>query len=641
MNMVKKQSNREKKTDYPVEIFNSEAAVLITTADLGVVRANKSLAQMLEVFPREVDKNLLGKIKYFGKENNPVKFEELPFRKASAEAGSVTDFKVRCEIGPGLEKWFRIDSYVLEKSDEGYNTIISIFKDITRDTSIEQIFLEAINSINIILYSTNVDGLHYNFVTEAVRMTYGYSPEEVYSNKMRILRSIYPTDYHLFKIFIRKVQSGEEALAEYRIKDRFGKEHWLRHSGIPILKSGIVVRIVGIIQDITDEKKIQIHMERSEEKFRILVEAADDLIFVLDGFGYFSMVNRNGANALGYTPEYLTGKHFLEFIRKEDESKIAEAFNRILNSTGVTTFEAVFVDRFEKYITFEIKAKPLINDSEVIGMLSVGRNISDRKLDEQKIKELNAKLIEANRIISIEKERVRYKITVLEELNKLKSEFISNVSHELRTPLASIIGFAETIISDSDLTRETLLEFSGIILNEGRRLARLINDLLDFSKLESGQAELEKTEFNIIALIKEVLQTFSTDIKDKALTVTKEWPENGISIMADQERIRKAIYNLISNAIKYNNQSGRISIIIQDFRKEVEIAVSDTGVGIPEKELPNLFQKFSKVQTSIAQVGGTGFGLVTVKQIVDLHKGIIKVRSEEEKGTTVIMRLPK
>jgi two-component system phosphate regulon sensor histidine kinase PhoR len=105
--------------------------------------------------------------------------------------------------------------------------------------------------------------------------------------------------------------------------------------------------------------------------------------------------------------------------------------------------------------------------------------------------------------------------------------------------------------------------------------------------------------------------------------------------------MRKVFYNLVANAIKYNHKNGRISIIVQDFKKEVEVAVSDTGVGIPEKELPNLFQKFSKVQTSIAQIGGTGFGLVTVKQIVDLHKGFIKVKSEIDKGTTFIIRLPK
>jgi two-component system phosphate regulon sensor histidine kinase PhoR len=244
-------------------------------------------------------------------------------------------------------------------------------------------------------------------------------------------------------------------------------------------------------------------------------------------------------------------------------------------------------------------------------------------------------------IISIERERARHKISVLEELNNLKSEFISNVSHELRTPLASIVGFAETIMSDHELSKETIHEFSEIILNEGKRLAKLIDNLLDFSRLESGQDDLQKTDIGIIKVIEEVLLSFSQQIKEKNLTLSKLFPEEDPIIKADKERIEKVFWNLIANSIKFTNPGGRISLIIQDFEKEVEIVISDTGIGISEKDLPYLFQKFSKVQRPGAQIGGTGFGLVTVKQIVDLHKGFIKVRSELDKGTSFLIRLPK
>ena len=440
---------------------------------------------------------------------------------------------------------------------------------------------------------------------------------------------------------MNKLRSKEEAVVEYRMKDRFGKEHWVRHSGIPIIKNNEIARIVGVIQEITEEKNIQLRLESSEERFRMLINTADDLIFILDGFGYFSMVNKNGATALGYVPEEMLGKHFLEFIDKEDEAKIAEAFTKILNSSGITTFETMFLDRFDKGVTFEISAKPMMSDGEVSGMLSIGRNITNRKLDEQKIRDLNSKLIEASRIISIERERARHKITVLEEVNKLKSEFISNVSHELRTPLASIVGFAETILSDSDLPKETLNEFSNIILMEGKRLAKLINDILDFSQLESGEEELQKNSMSVVDVLDETVKNFEDQIKEKNLVVSKEYPKEKFVINADKDRIAKVFWNLISNAVKYTNNGGRISIILQDYGKEIEIVVSDTGVGIHEKDLPNLFQKFNKVQKPGMQISGTGFGLVSVKQIIDLHKGFIKARSQVNKGTTFIIRLPK
>jgi len=111
--------------------------------------------------------------------------------------------------------------------------------------------------------------------------------------------------------------------------------------------------------------------------------------------------------------------------------------------------------------------------------------------------------------------------------------------------------------------------------------------------------------------------------------------------MPTKNVLKKVLWNLIANSIKYTNPGGRISLIVQDFGKEVEIVVSDTGIGISEKDLPYLFQKFSKIQRPGTQIGGTGFGLVAVKQIVDLHKGFIKIRSELDKGTTFLIRLPK
>ena len=500
---------------------------------------------------------------------------------------------------------------------------------------------EIANSIQPVLYSIRFEGFYYNYISEAVRTLFGYSPEDIYENKYLISRSIDKDYINDFNSFMDRLKGGEDTSLDYKMKDRFSKEHWVRHYGTPIIKNGTVQNIVGTIREISEEKSVELKLARSEERFSLLVDTADDLIFILNGFGYFSMVNKSGARALGYSPDEMTGRHFLEFVSKDDEEKIAAAFNQILSTDAVTTFEANFLDRYDKEITFEIHAKPLVADGEVSGMISLGRNITIRKIDDQKIRDLNSKLIEANRIISIERERARHKISVLEELNKLKSEFISNISHELRTPLASIVGFAETIASDPDLPKEMAKEFSGIILSEGKRLAKLINDVLDFSKLESGEDEIKMEPFDIISTIEWVIVTFQDQIKEKDIILTKEFSNNELKIVGDKKRIEQIFINLISNSIKFTNHGGRISILATDYGKELELAVSDTGIGIPDKDLPKLFQKFSKIQRSGAPIAGTGFGLVTVKQIVDLHKGFIRVTSQENKGTTFIIRLPK
>ena len=500
---------------------------------------------------------------------------------------------------------------------------------------------EIASCIHPVLYSLALDDMQYLYISETVRSLFGYSPEDIYQNKFIISRSINKNFINDFNSFIDKLREGEYAAVEYKMMDRFSKEHWMRHSGTPIFKNGKLKRVVGIIEDVSDFKVVETKLKSTEERFELLVDTVDDFIFILNGFGYFSLVNKNGSAALGYSPDEIIGRHFLEFIDKEDESKITDAFNQILNSNSVTTFETNFLDRFDKKITFEIHAKALIADGEISGMISIGRNITQRKLDDQKIRDLNSKLIEANRIISIERERARHKIGVLEELNKLKSEFISNISHELRTPLASIVGFAETISSDPDIPKETLKEFSGIILSEGKRLAKLINDILDFSRLEAGEEELRFELFNLVDIINDVIASFETQLKEKELVLTKEDSQDTITITGDKKRIKQVVSNLISNSIKFTNPGGRISILASDYGKEIEFVVSDTGIGIPEKDLPKLFQKFSKIQRPGAPIAGTGFGLVGVKQIVDLHKGYIRVTSQENKGTTFIIRLPK
>ncbi len=511
----------------------------------------------------------------------------------------------------------------------------------TKQAELENIFKEITASILPVLYAIKPDASEYIYISESVRSLFGYSPEDIYKNKFLINRSIDKDYMNAFNAFIEKLRAGEEAVVEYKMKDRFGKENWIRHTGTPVFKNGNVAHFVGMIDEISEEKITKIKLDRAEERFRMLIDTADDLIFILNGFGYFSMVNKNGANTLGYMPDEMIGRHFLEFIDKEDETIITEAFNKILQSDSVTTFETVFLDRFDKRVTFEIHAKPLVSDGEVSGMISIGRNISNRKIDEHKIRDLNVKLVEANRIISIERERARHKIGVLEEVNKLKSEFISNISHELRTPLASVVGFAETIVSDSDLPKETVKEFSEIILSEGKRLAKLINDVLDFSKLEAGEEEIKLEPLNIIDVINSAADSFSDQLKDKNLVLTKEYPADEIKLTGDKNRLLQVFINLISNSIKFTNADGRISLIVNDYKNEIEIAVSDTGIGIPEKDLPKLFQKFSKIQQPGAPLTGSGFGLVTVKQIVDLHKGFIRVTSRENNGTSFIIRLPK
>jgi two-component system phosphate regulon sensor histidine kinase PhoR len=223
----------------------------------------------------------------------------------------------------------------------------------------------------------------------------------------------------------------------------------------------------------------------------------------------------------------------------------------------------------------------------------------------------------------------------------MKNEFASNISHEFRTPLASIIGYSEAILSDPNMPKEIQTEFNNIILRESKRLAILVNNVLNLSKIEGGGIKLERSEFNIIKVLNSIIENNRQVIKEKGITLTCDIPVDEIIINGDEEKLRLVFEGLINNAIKFTDSGGRITVSAQSLYKEFEIIISDTGAGIPENDLPNIFEKFYRVRRPGKEIPGTGLGLVFVKQIIDLHKGLIKVYSDVNMGTSFVIKLPK
>jgi signal transduction histidine kinase len=344
---------------------------------------------------------------------------------------------------------------------------------------------------------------------------------------------------------------------------------------------------------------------------------------------------------LKYNGDEIYGRHFFEFINESYKPAVGDAFQKLVVEKKEVQFEAELIPKVSIEQNYSITIIPILNNGELDHLLGIGKNISERNIEKKRNEELLAKLKEANRINSIEKDRAKQQISVLSELNTLKNEFISNVSHELRTPLASIIGFAEAIGDDKNLTIERATEFNEIILTESKRLAKLINDVIDFSELENQKQHLLKSSLNIVELLKETIESFKYECENKSIILTSRVPDSEIIIYADAERLKKAFSYIFSNAIKFTNKNGRITLIAQEFLKEVEVVISDTGIGISDQKIPLLFDKFSKVKRSGNNLPGAGFGLVTVKQIIDLHKGLIRVKSEVDKGTSFIIKLPK
>jgi PAS domain S-box-containing protein len=407
------------------------------------------------------------------------------------------------------------------------------------------------------------------------------------------------------------------------------------------VKNGKPVRVVGVLIDITREKNLRERLETANRKFKTLLGLSNELIFSLNRSGYFMLINDQGALDLGYNPGDLIGKHFLEIIAEEDKANVAIAFQKVLKTNDAISFDIKFVNALMREIPYNITAVSLRNGNEVTGMIGYGKNLKKIFSEERKLKELNEKLLEANRLLAIERDRASAQVLALEKLNDLKNEFISNVSHELRTPLASIIGFAETIASDEEMPGDLIREFNQIIVSEGKRLTKLIDDILDFSKLEEGKEPLEISEFDILKVVNNLLDSYLIQSQKKGIGIIRKLPQAEFIIKADKQRIEKALANIISNAIKFSPSGKNITVSANSFLNEVQIIIKDEGIGIPESDLDAVFQKFRKANRVGFNKPGAGIGLALVKQIIDMHKGTITIKSEIDRGTEVEIRLPK
>jgi PAS domain S-box-containing protein len=382
-------------------------------------------------------------------------------------------------------------------------------------------------------------------------------------------------------------------------------------------------------------------LSEKDDYFKVLLEVATDLVFILDKAGNIVLVNEAGILNLEYTLDEFKGKHFLEFVYRDFGNSTSEAFEEAIKTKNVTRFETILISKYDRQLAYEISIRLISKKGRIVGMLGTGRSTSKLKYLEDEIRKLKPKIVEANRLIKLERARSRKHESLVEELNRLKSEFISNISHEFRTPLASIIGFSESIESDPDLPPEMKKEFNNVILNESKRLAKLIKSVLDISKIEGGKILLNRSAVNVVDLLLNVIESNKEFARQKNIELNFEHPADEVTLEADKEKLSEVFEALINNAIKFTNEYGRVKIITNNLFREAEIIISDSGIGIPEKDVPYIFQKFYRISRPGSEIPGTGVGLVFVKQMVDLHKGLITVQSEAGSGTSFIIKLPK
>ncbi len=343
-----------------------------------------------------------------------------------------------------------------------------------------------------------------------------------------------------------------------------------------------------------------------------MLESISNGIVVCDLTGNITLINKNATAILGIKGKKIIGQHYNTMIKGGLGKKINDIFIAAISNRLLPESMVNHSPYKEVSIVAGITASVLTDKTQkVMGVIFSFRDMSASK-----------------------------EIQRLTRLDEMKSEFVSNVSHELRTPLSIIKSYTEALIIQVDpkdiKTRETFLS---VIDNETDRLATIVSNLLDLSRIESGKFQLDLSHICFRDLVNSVISVFKSKLNN--IHIFTEFGENLPDIEADEDKIKEILINLIANAIKFSPMGGTISISVEQSKKYLCCSVADTGIGIPKNKINKIFDKFYRVDNSDTyEIEGTGLGLSIVKHIIDHHKGKIGVSSVPGKGSVFAFYLP-
>ncbi len=370
-------------------------------------------------------------------------------------------------------------------------------------------------------------------------------------------------------------------------------------------------------------------MTRDLQKTTVSRDYVDNIIRSMFGTlvvatpeGRIQTVNQAACDLLGYRAEELVGQPVYILFADKNISSEGSLYKELSGKGSIANIEKTYLAKDGRKIPMLFSGSTMHDSSgRILGIVCVAQDITERKMAEE----------------------IRFENVRLSHASKAKSEFLANMSHELRTPLNSIIGFTELmkqkVIGELNDKQEHYMDN---VLSSSNHLLRLINDILDLSKVESGKIELTIEKLNISDIIDESLLLMKENANKHNIILKKESDTALEFIYADRLRLKQVLFNLLSNAVKFSKpEGGKVTVTANKQGDMVKISVSDTGIGIKEENLEKLFKEFEQIDSGISRkYGGTGLGLAITKKLVELHGGKISAESTYGEGSTFSFTIP-
>ena len=362
-----------------------------------------------------------------------------------------------------------------------------------------------------------------------------------------------------------------------------------------------------------------------------------DPLVTISSMGKIMDLNEAASNTTGLSRSQMVGSNFYDYFTEPQKAK--EVYQEVFAKGSVANSPLTLRHKNGKLTDVLFNGSVYKNGKgTVLGVVIVARDVTEQKRIATELTASKIHAEETTRIANKAKRKAESATLIAENAVKAKQQFLSNMSHEIRTPMNAIIGFTKVVLK-TELT-DKQKEYHNAIRTSGDALIVLINDILDLAKVDAGKMTFEKSPFKLSTSLSTMLHLFEPKIDEKNLRLIKLIDKNIPDILVgDHVRLHQIILNLISNAVKFTSEGGitlKAQMLSEDLEKvSIEFAISDTGIGIPEDQLDNIFENFQQATSGTSRLyGGTGLGLAIVKQLVEAQNGSIKVESKLNKGST-------
>ncbi|WP_426671464.1 PAS domain S-box protein [Mucilaginibacter sp. McL0603] len=467
------------------------------------------------------------------------------------------------------------------------------------------------NSEDAIINKTS-DGEIINWNRAAERI-FGYTTDEIVGKNISI---IIPDELKQEEDEItQRIQQGErvEHYHSWRItKDKRNIPISLTVSAVKDIDSNFIGTTV-IARDISEQQT----GEEKQAMLAAIVNSSEDAIISKTLKGIITTWNKAAYKLFGYTDKEAIGKHISLIIPTERLDEENTIISRIKDGLRVEHFETIRIKKDGSLIPISLSVSPIKDSSgTIIGASKIARDITE-EIDNR--------------------EKIKLYYEQLEKINSYKDEFIGLASHELKTPLTSITGYLQLL--ESTLKEDKSKIFVKRAVNQARKLSLLVSDLLDMSKIQTGNLTLNLDVFDFNDLLDETIITINDTIATHDLELIK--PGNPVMLNGDRQRIEQVLINLVNNAVKYSPRANKVIMTVTDTDDKIQVAVKDFGIGIAKNQQQKIFSRFYRVEDTSPSISGLGIGLYISYDIVTKHNGRIWVDSEPGNGSTFYFEIPK